>query len=110
MPKKAYNHHFSPERIAFYGSGSGSPTGWIVPATASPATTLISALVINARTPEPRSASAVALTCTCPSVPAGETLQIVESVGSTATVATSSFEDCQLTSPSTLAGLPAEST
>jgi hypothetical protein len=44
------------------GIGSASPVGWIDPATASPATIMMSQTVSNSRVPSPRSASAFALT------------------------------------------------
>src|SRR6516165_3922593 len=46
--------------------GIGSPCGVIVPATASPATTVTSISVTRLRTPSPRSASAVAVICAWP--------------------------------------------
>src|SRR5262245_18386859 len=86
--------------------GAASPTTLMVPATASPDTTCTSSSVTSSRTPPPRSASAVAVTCTSPWAPTAAMLQRVLSAASRVAAHTASLLLAQVTSPSTSAGLP----
>src|SRR5262245_27752569 len=92
-----------------HGFGVGSPTGVMVPATASPPMTVTSMNVTSSRTPVPRSASAVAVICTLPT-PAPGTMNAFVVSASAVTAAMFGSDDAQETSPSTTAGLPLAST